>query len=1060
MTKCGKNILQVREGTEQKQRLLEALNPESIQLNNFELKDWMRFAYNFAKHIKYFDAENPEVTSGDWRDFFIAEDEFKAFLNELEAGGNVTPHLALFVAFVKLLDLTKQRFNHLSQRHLDFYFEQVLQIKKQGVVQDKVHVLFELAKNAVSEKIDAGTGLDAGKDADGNKLVYKTAEDIVVNEAKVAQLKSMYSDTENHKIKAASIANSVDGVGGEFLDNDIKWWPFAYYETPPKNEETDLREYPELADAKLGFSIAGKIFELKEGKREVTIEISFDKILPKAFSLSDLQNSFQVFCTGEKGWIGPFQLSNKSGNTKKVLSLSFVIPKHEEAVGNYMPKVHGEAYQNNMPVCKILVNTRNEIACNLFNLLSGKTISELKVNVDVNGIKSLSLRNDQGAINSQKPFYPFGVIPVKKSKFYVGYDELTKKRWTKLNVDIEWKNTPESFKDWYYAYREPVNWKISAVDYIAGIYKVLDMDKDGGKVVSNKVGDIQAFPKNYSLKLNTQTNNLYVKNNKHFQATVEKKENETWSSVSGKKNVCLFSKTPYGAFKLNLPITNSGEIDEIRLSLNQSFYHELYPQIYALALTSQQKNVLIPNEPYTPLIEKIELAYSASSSIKLNKGKYLRRDFDFYHEHPFGHAKECILHKLKQGIVKKELARKFNLLPDYKHGGELYVGLENAKPKQIISLLIQVLEGSEKPDNTPFDDSKKVVWSILCNNQWKELTADHILTNNTDNFLKSGILKFIVPAEATNNNTILASNYIWLCARINKSYNLVSKAIGIHAQVSIATLQPGKNALNESSGLPPNSIAKVLNRKPKVKGVMQPYSSFDGVGAENKTDFYKRVSERLRHKNRATTVWDYEHLVLQQFPEIYKVKCLNHTNSKSANKTMQPSFMAPGHVTILVIPDIMNRNVYDIYKPAVSAATLNRIHQYLNGRNSFSTIVHVENPDYEEVRVKLNVKFRKEFDENYYTKQLNEDITKLLSPWAFDREVGVQFGHAFHKSVLVKYIEELGYVDYVSDVKLYQVTKQTISPIGDEVKVASPSNPMAVLVSAKTHDVKPVDCTC
>jgi hypothetical protein len=98
-------------------------------------------------------------------------------------------------------------------------------------------------------------------------------------------------------------------------------------------------------------------------------------------------------------------------------------------------------------------------------------------------------------------------------------------------------------------------------------------------------------------------------------------------------------------------------------------------------------------------------------------------------------------------------------------------------------------------------------------------------------------------------------------------------------------------------------------------------------------------------------------------------------------------------------------------------------------------------------------------DENYYLNVLNDDITKLLSPWAFNRDVGLQFGQTFHKSVLVKYIEELGYVDYITDVKLFQLTKQSSNTIGDEVKVASPSNPMAVLVSAKSHDVKPADIT-
>ena len=36
--------------------------------------------------------------------------------------------------------------------------------------------------------------------------------------------------------------------------------------------------------------------------------------------------------------------------------------------------------------------------------------------------------------------------------------------------------------------------------------------------------------------------------------------------------------------------------------------------------------------------------------------------------------------------------------------------------------------------------------------------------------------------------------------------------------------------------------------------------------------YYTRVSERLRHKNRAIQLWDYEHLILQNFPHLYRVK--------------------------------------------------------------------------------------------------------------------------------------------------------------------------------------------
>jgi len=213
----------------------------------------------------------------------------------------------------------------------------------------------------------------------------------------------------------------------------------------------------------------------------------------------------------------------------------------------------------------------------------------------------------------------------------------------------------------------------------------------------------------------------------------------------------------------------------------------------------------------------------------------------------------------------------------------------------------------------------------------------------------------------------------------------------------------------------------------------------------------------LRHKNRAITIWDYEHLILQQFPKIYKVKCLNHTSytikeNEDGKKEVVTRFLAPGHVLDIVIPDIVNTNVFDLYKPRVSKATLNEIQAFVNERNSLHVNVVVANPEYEEVTVSLKVKFRKGFDESFYLKKLNEDITRLLSPWAFKQTVKIEFGTTLHRSTLIHYIEKLQYVDYVEDVMMKKD--------GKPYAFVSPETPIAILVSARQHELSLASETC
>ncbi len=1044
MANCGKEILLEREGTGQIQRFLDALNPDSVKLNDFGLEEWMQFAYNFAKHVNYFDTSDSKTPVGDWTDFFKSKNELEAFLKDVEKGENITPHLALFVSFLKLLELTQERFNKLTKRHLDFYFKEILKIEKLPATPDKVHIIFELAKNCSTAKISENTLLDGGKDNNGEKLQYKTTEELIANKAKVTQLKNIYNSTSKQKIKVAPVANSYDGIGGDFPENDIQWWPFGDFND----------KFP---DAKTGFALASKIFELSEGERNVKITIDFKEKIDSV-SDDDLAANIDVYCSGEKEWLhipvqseirkdGTVLFSSGLSDSKKQLTLVFQIPKDEAAVVNYDQKVLGESFNTALPVCRILFNTDDKNGYNLYTSLVEKEITNITVDVYVEGVKSVLLESDIGKLNAEKPFYPFGTQPVKKSNFYINYPELFKKEWTGFDVNIEWKNTPDNFKDLYYAYREKHRYKSSVDAFLAGQGKyelpdsvtTTELSQAAIKILEEASGGktVEIFQPNEE--------DLIVKNDNYFTANIEIKNKEEWERVE--KNAILFSESG-DVYKMDFNVDNqnyeTGKNGPVRLSLNQSFLQELFSRVFTLAMSSNETSAIIPNEPYIPFVETITLNYSAETKINLDteKEKYLANDVLLFHEHPFGQAEEHPYLKSQFGFIDDE-EKSTRLLPAYKKGGELYIGLEDVEPLQQVSLLVQVLEGSENPEADSFKKEEKVEWAVLCDNYWKELDSDYMISNETDNFLKSGIVKFSVPAEATSTNSLLPEGLVWVRAKMDKNFDAVSKTIDIVAQAVLSEFSDKNNELSHlENGLEAKTISKLIQRVATVKSVTQPFSSFGGKPQESDSAYYRRISERLRHKNRAITLWDYEHLILQQFPEIFKVKCLNHSRAKSSDKEL--SFLSPGNVLIVVIPDIVNKNVFDIYQPRVSKATLNAIQKYVNELNTLHVNAEVVNPDYEEVSVDLKATFYKGYDENYYTKELKKDITKLLSPWAFGDSVSPEFGVTLHRSVVINYIEKLEYVDYVEDVKLLKNGTPGFANV-------APSSPTAILVSAKDH---------
>ena len=1035
MANCGKDILAGREGSSQMQRYIDALDPKSVKLNDFTLKEWMQFAYRFARHVHYFNTINNEVPSSDWSDFFIEENQLDDFLARVENGQDITPHLALFISFVKLIEFSQKRFNLLTKRHLDFYYHKILQIEKLPPTPDKVHIIFELAKNSVEEKIAQGTELDGGKDALGLKRIYETTEELIANKTVVSGLKSVYNNHSNSKLKAAEIANSYDGAGTDFPDGEIKWWPFGYYGD---------NNYPELPDAKVGFAVSGEILELQEGLRDVLITATFNSA-PALVDDTVLQENIEIYCSGGKEWLGPFipviqEDSDYSSELKgKKLKISFQIPKEEKAMVAYAPETLGEKFDTGFPVCRVLFKTEETEGFELYRNLIEKELSNLSVEVNVQGVKSLLLESDIGTLNAEKPFYPFGTQPVKRSNFYINYPELFKKNWVSINVEIDWKNTPEdtagsdldAFVNLYYAYR---------TDYL---YQ------------ANSSGFFQAMffkdTLSESWLFNNEPDNLIVDSNKFFTADVQILNKEEWetlaiegatnSEVKNSDGQPIMFQPDGDQFKMDFSIKFDSVnyvVDKngpIRLSLNQSFLHELFPRIYALAFSNEDDDVLIPNEPYTPMVDTIRLNYSAKAEINssINEDDYLANPLVLFHEHPFGQTLAWSL--LGNHLAFSGSGAKKYVVPTYCKGGELYIGLKNVETLQQVSLLLQVLEGSENPLKETFTGKQKVEWSILCQNEWKSLDSDYMISNQTDNFLKSGIVKFSIPREATDDNTLLPAGYYWVKVKIHKDFDAVCKTISIQAQAVLAEYADNDNDLSHlDKGLEADTISKLIKRIATVKSVSQPYSSFGGKPEESDVVYYRRISERLRHKNRAITLWDYEHIILQEFPEIHKVKCLNHTFYEKTDDTVNIRFLSPGNVVVVVIPDIVNKNVFDIYQPRVSQSTLNAVQEHVNQLNSLHVNAKVINPEYREIKVELVVKFYKGFDENYYSKELEKDITKLLSPWAFDATAGMEFGHSLHKSVVINYIEKLDYVDYVEEVILK--SKLVTETLFEEVKIA------------------------
>jgi hypothetical protein len=1015
-----------REGKSQMQRFLAELDPNNLELHDFDLFDWLLFANNFAKRINYFDKDDNTTPNGSWDNFFLGEDdytiprresiEYKSMkkqvtdlISQFEKDSNLTPHLTLFVCFIKLLDFSKKAFNNLTKRHLDFYYNEILQIEKQDAQSDKAYVIFELAKKAIQERIPEGTLLDAKKDLNGKKLVFKTNKEFIANQAKVVAFKSLLNDAEKGELKMARATNTLDGLSEKLPEESNYWWPFGYN----SNEINSNRSiYKELENAKLGFSIASSLFNLKEGERTVNITINFQNTFtPKLQNISntDIQNNLKLYLSGEKAWLSDVALTCTKTNATKKIVLSFTLAKDFPAIVNYNKEILLENFQTNSPIIRFIIDGAKHYG--LYEAFAENDVKNIGIAVDVKGVKSVQIENDSSSLNSEKPYYPFTSQPAKGSNFYIKYPEMFSKKWLKADVTINWKNTPSPKKD-------PLDSLYASETPIKDLYKayILGPDQNITKKDFDTAPDVSI-----------------VNGDDYFTANAALLEKEEWlAKATGIKLFNRIGAKYQAQFSINNTSSVSGTSESIRLTLNQSALQDVYPKLYTLALTNTAGTKLIPNEPYIPFAEDIELNYEADEVISLIKnadGNYsINNNVQLFHEDAFGQ-------------YEKHFEAK-SIVPVHQKGGELYIGLD-AMPNETISLLIQTVEGSENALVETFQENENIEWSVLSNNLWIDL-SDYILTNETKKFLESGIVKFRIPKDIDTKNTRISddklpNDLIWIKAKMNRSYDAVCKIQGIYTQAVLATFQNQNNELSHlNNGLEAESITKLITKIPQIKSVSQPYNSFDGKYQETDAEFYRRVSERLRHKHRNITSWDYEQIILQEFPNVFKVKCLNHTSEKS--------FMAPGHVTLVVVPNTKNKNAFDIYQPRVSRASLNKIQNYVNQLNTMHVKAQVINPNYKEAKVNVKVEFYKEYDRIFYSKQLDEDIRKFISPWAFADAKEVAFDVKLNVNQLVNYLEQLYYVDYIDDLKI------SVNNVL-QTKYLIEVDPKSILVSAKKHEV-------
>ncbi|MDV3455384.1 baseplate J/gp47 family protein [Sphingomonas sp. HF-S4] len=614
---------------------------------------------------------------------------------------------------------------------------------------------------------------------------------------------------------------------------------------------------------------------------------------------------------------------------------------------------------------------------------------------DAPGLWPLDLETDHGRADGKKPFEPFGSTAPPGAELAIGHPDLLNKRLTSLTLRWQWQGAPANLAAHYANY--------PARTFTAQ-FALVD-----GRVRTTALGapqplfgaDPNAAMRGADLTLGTA-------------APADRVVEPDTRSVRDRRRYLVMTLAGTGFGHLEYPGLSADKAIALAAALRNG------------PVTDTSGYIVRP--PYTPKLKQLQLDFAATHEVVLNQ--YRRADAvdRLYHLHPFG---------VVEAPDKPEGG--WTLLPAYDAEGALYVGLDRVAAPQAVSLLFETVPGGGSEDRPV-----GLRWSYLDAGGWTDLPEQP--HDTTLGLARAGLIRFDLP-DADPDGRMPHGPY-WLRATVDSGAASASALAGVHAQAASATfLDDGAPPEHYAAPLPAGTIRTIADSAPGLLKVVQPYAAFGGAPAEGDAGFRVRAGERLRHKGRALTAWDYEHLVLARFPEVHKVKCLPATMSGG-----------PGNVRLILVPDIQAHRLADPFTPRAPSSLLDEVRDYLQPLAPSVARIAVGHPHFVRVRVRVGVRFRSQADVAFEKRRLNDAINRHLAPWAYEEGAEVALGQRIDATALVAFIDGLPYVDFVGGCRLFQSDDgEEYRPGPGSGEASSASRPDAVLTPAPRHEIDIID---
>ncbi len=933
----------------------------------------------------------------------------------LKADGHA-PQAALYNAFAQLFMEARDALNHFPRRFVEFYYGDVLRQTSVAAQPDQVFLSFVKGSSPAAASVPEGVMFSAGTDAAGAAINYAADASLDVTAAQVETLSiHLVAPTSQ---AARSGAPTAPGVLSGLVD------PAAVSPASPfplfGSDQAGVHGALDLQPASLGFTVASPLLMLGGGRRtiEIGLEVSARSLASQAVAfgvgaqiglepedvLAEVfQAAFRLSYSTAGGWVEVDGFTVEPGGRAGLLTLTIDLPPEAPPLVALTTKASPTAPPPTAPASAFpdpggpaIVASWNLgkptagvdlswIGSDPYGALAGLELTDVTLDISVEGLTGLTLMTPSGAVDSSQNFALLGLRPSQFATLEIQAPELFAKPVDSVSVEITWAGLPISDKGFQ------------------GYYQGYVLNADGA-VAKPPLFDNTSFQVSFSVA-NPGFWDFGASTVRYLFQTGYSAVPQAAAPVSQVSTFTVATVKP--ARPPDAYYTAAASV--LRMSLvtpAYAFGDALYASNLLKASLAQippppklgQERVIpppLPNPPWTPMASAVTIGYRASGSVvpatwvgptptslspsgtpPASPGPSPQGATSFFHLRPFGRLAPAALG-----------AKPVALLPAVDPHAALYIKL--SAPVQRISLLFVLAASSSGwSSQTP-----QVQWEQHIDGSWVAIT---VLNDGTNSLANSGVidLKLKTPAGATVTPR--------LRVRVLQGLEHVPLVVSVSTNaVSASWVGPGGADLL-GDPLPPASIAKSVTPLANVAAIAQPMESFGGRPRAVGAPFHRWMSERLRHKGYGVDSWDYARLVLETVPSLWQAAVVPATDSE----TGQP---APGQVWVVVVGGPKTANVPDRTAPFVDLTVLTEIGERLEGVVSPWVDLSVTNPPYVRLQVVAELLFTDGDTSAAWKDKLNDELMRWLSPWP-DASLGPRPAAYYTRHAVTEFVRGRPYV--------------------------------------------------